>query len=269
MTRLALAQIISTGDPASNLTLVRDGIADAAEQGAEIVVFPEATQCAFGNDLVAIAEPLDGPWACAVTATAREYGVTAVVGMFTPSETGRLRNTLLITGPNGVTSYDKIHLFDAFGSRESDTIDAGDTLSPRPLADTTIGFATCYDIRFPALFTAQAHHGATIIIVCASWRAGPGKADQWELLARARALDSTSFIIAVGQGDPRSLGIEPTTRAPTGIGRSLVISPLGTVLHRLGAAPELLLVQLDPAEATAARQALPVLANQRTELLPR
>ncbi|MDQ0744072.1 putative amidohydrolase [Clavibacter sp. B3I6] len=136
---------------------------------------------------------------------------------------------------------------------------------------TRASLATCYDVRFPALFLAGADRGAVVSIVCASWGAGPGKADQWDLLLRARALDSTSFVVAVGQGDPATLpagsrGHDPASGAPTGIGRSAVISPLGEVLHRLGGEEELLVVDVDTSAVEAARGTLPVLANRRRGL---
>ena len=205
--RLAVAQIVSSADLAANLELIREYATRAKAAGAELVVFPEAAMCAFGNPLADIAEPLDGPWATAVRAIAAELDIAVVVGMFTPGEGGRVRNTLLVTGPGIDTSYDKIHLFDAFGFAESDSVDAGTAPVTFELNGTAIGLATCYDVRFPALFTANARAGAAINIVCASWGAGEGKAEQWDLLVRARAVDSTTFVVACGQGDPA------TTRA--------------------------------------------------------
>ncbi|BAS10929.1 hydrolase Rv0480c/MT0498 [Arthrobacter sp. Hiyo4] len=129
---------------------------------------------------------------------------------------------------------------------------------------TTFGLATCYDVRFPALFTANAKAGAQVNIVCASWGAGEGKADQWDLLVRARALDSTTFVVACGQGDPASVGIASAGKAPTGVGHSAVISPLGAALVALGGEPELAVVDIDPAVIAEVRRQLPVLANART-----
>ena len=110
--------------------------------------------------------------------------------MFTPGtadDGGKVRNTLLVTGRGIEASYDKIHLFDAFGFAESDTVDAGTEPVTFELDGVTFGLATCYDIRFPGLFTENADRGADVNIVCASWGSGPGKAEQWKLLARARA----------------------------------------------------------------------------------
>ena len=262
--RLAVAQIVSSADLAANLELVRDYATRAKAAGAELVVFPEAAMCAFGNPLADIAEPLDGPWATAVRAIAAELDIAVVVGMFTPGEGGRVRNTLLVTGPGLDTSYDKIHLFDAFGFAESDSVDAGTAPVIFQLNGTAIGLATCYDVRFPALFTANARAGAAINIVCASWGAGEGKAEQWDLLVRARAVDSTTFVVACGQGDPATTGLPSAGAAPTGIGHSAVISPLGSPLVALGGEPELAVVDIDPAIIADVRGKLPVLANARS-----
>lgn len=262
--RLAVAQIISGADTAANLELIRDYATQAKAAGAELVVFPEAAMRAFGNPLADIAEPLDGPWASSVRVMAKELDITLVAGMFTQGEGGRVRNTLLVTGPEIDTSYDKIHLFDAFGFAESDSVDAGTAPVTFELNGTTIGLATCYDVRFPALFTANARAGAQVNIICASWGAGEGKTEQWDLLVRARALDSTSFVVACGQADPASIGLPSAGTAPTGIGHSAVITPLGGSVVSLGREPELAIVDIDPTTVTAVRAKLPVLANARS-----
>ncbi len=97
--RIAVAQILSGTDPADNLQIVRDYTGRAAEAGASLVVFPEATMCRFGVPLAPIAEPVDGPWADGVRRIAADAGVTVVAGMFTPADDGRVYNTLLAIGP--------------------------------------------------------------------------------------------------------------------------------------------------------------------------
>src|ERR1700742_1807066 len=106
--RIALAQILSGTDPAANLQLVREYSARAADAGARLVVFPEATMCRFGVPLAPIAEPVDGPWADGVRRIATDSGITVIAGMFTPAGDGRVFNTLLATGPDGLDAhYDK------------------------------------------------------------------------------------------------------------------------------------------------------------------
>jgi predicted amidohydrolase len=262
--RVAIAQLNSGADPSGNLALVEQYTREAVDGGADLVVFPEAMMCAFGNDLADVVEPLDGPWATRVRELATSLGIVVVAGMFTPGEGDRVRNTLLAVGPGVDTSYDKVHLFDAFGYRESDGVEPGTRPVTFEVGGVTMGLATCYDIRFPALFTTTAAAGASINLVCASWGAGEGKVEQWGLLSRARALDSTTFVIACGQADPASSGIVTAGTAPTGVGHSAVVSPLGKVLLELGAEPQLAFVDLDLTQVGDARATLPVLANARS-----
>lgn len=261
--RIALAQIISSADPAANLRQIGERVTQAAAQQVDLVVFPEATMRCFGRSLVDVAEPLDGPWATRVRAIAAEAAVVVAVGMFTPADGDRVRNTLLVVGPGVDASYDKIHLFDAFGYAESDTVAPGTDPLVVDVAGVRIGFATCYDVRFPGLFTHLAGAGAEVICVCASWGAGPGKVEQWDLLTRARALDATSFVVACGQADPATTGVELVGTTPTGIGHSTVVSPRGETMASLGGATDLLVVDVDPSELAAVRTAIPVLANRR------
>ncbi|MGV0699943.1 carbon-nitrogen hydrolase family protein [Mycolicibacter sinensis] len=260
--RIACAQILSGTDPAANLELVADYTERAAGQGAQLVVFPEAAMCRFGVPLGPVAEPLDGPWATGVREIADRADVTVVAGMFTPADDGRVRNTLLATGPGTDSHYHKVHLYDAFGFTESRTVTPGFDPVVIDVEGVGVGLSTCYDIRFPALYTELADRGAQLIAVCASWGAGPGKLRQWELLACARALDSTSYVAAVGQADPGTAGPATPSGAPTGVGHSLVASPWGEAVASAEAAPQLLVCDIDLDVVTTARRTLAVLSNR-------
>ncbi|MGW0861046.1 carbon-nitrogen hydrolase family protein [Streptomyces sp. NPDC002611] len=262
--RIALSQLTTGPDSDKNLLLIEEWTRRAADAGARVVVFPEASMACFGTPLAPLAEPLDGPWADGVRRIARDTGTVVVAGMFTPADGGRVANTLLATGAGVEASYDKIHLYDAFGFRESDTVAAGSAPTVIDVDGVRLGLATCYDVRFPELFRAHADAGAVATLLAASWGAGPGKADQWELLVRARALDATVWLAAVDQAEPGP-GSAPGS-APTGIGHSLVAGPDGTVRHALGAGPELLVADLDVDEVAAVRQRISVLGNRRPEL---
>ncbi len=261
--RVALCQISSTEDPAENLKQVSAAVAEAASRGATVAVFPEATMACFGIPLGPVAEPLDGPWASGMAAVAADHDLVIVAGMFTPAEDGRVRNTLLVTGRGHHLGYDKIHLFDAFGFLESRTVAPGSSPVTVRLDDVVVGVATCYDVRFPELFTTLADQGASVILLGASWGAGEGKREQWELLVRARALDSTCWVVAAGQADPVAAGRSLNPKAPTGIGHSLVADPTGRVVGGLGAEPGVLVVDVDPALVDSTRRVIPVLANRR------
>jgi predicted amidohydrolase len=264
--RLALAQILSGTDPAANLRLVDEYARRAADAGAKLVVFPEATMCRFGVPLAPIAEPVDGPWADGVRRIATDTGITVIAGMFTPAGDGRVRNTLIAAGPGDPNRpdahYDKIHLYDAFGFTESRTVAPGHEPVVITVGELRVGLSICYDIRFPALYTELAQRGAQLIVVCASWGSGPGKLDQWTLLARARALDSTSYIAAAGQAAPGGPLSGSGSGAPTGVGGSLVVSPLGEVVASAGDRPQLVVADIDPDQVTKARDSIAVLRNR-------
>jgi predicted amidohydrolase len=261
--RIALSQLTTGSDPKKNLRLIEEWTARAAEAGARVVVFPEASMACFGTPLAAVAEPLDGPWANAVRDIAKAADIVVVAGMFTPASDGRVTNTLLATGPGVEAAYDKIHLYDAFGYAESDSVAAGSRIVTIDVDGVRLGLATCYDVRFPELFRAQADAGAVATLLAASWGAGPGKLDQWELLVRARALDATVWVAAVDQADPAIGGVAAQGAAPTGIGHSRVVGPDGTVRHGLDAGPGLLVADLDVDEVAAVREKTSVLANRR------
>ncbi|WP_375488596.1 carbon-nitrogen hydrolase family protein [uncultured Mycobacterium sp.] len=258
--RIALAQILSGTDPAANLHLVREYSSRAADAGATLVVFPEATMCRFGVPLGPIAEPVDGPWADGLRQIAADAGITVIAGMFTPAGDGRVTNTLIAAGPATDAHYHKIHLYDAFGFTESRTVAPGREPVVITVGGVEVGLTTCYDIRFPQLYIELARRGAQLITVSASWGSGPGKLEQWTLLARARALDSTSYVAAAGQADPG-----PTdSKAPLGVGGSLVVSPFGEVVVAAGAQPQLVLAEVDLDTVAAARDTIAVLRNQAT-----
>lgn len=257
--RIACAQIVSGTDPAANLEVVEDYTRRAVDVGAQLVLFPEATMCRFGVPLGPVAEPLDGPWAAAVRAIAERAGITVVAGMFTPSADGRVRNTLLATGGGVADHYHKIHLYDAFGFRESRTVAPGSEPVTITVAGVEVGLTTCYDIRFPELYVELARRGARLITVHASWGAGPGKLDQWTLLARARALDTTGWLAAVDQAYP---GDEVAASGPTGVGGSLIASATGDVLVQAGAEADLMVADLDLDAAQKVRETIAVLDNR-------
>jgi predicted amidohydrolase len=268
--RIALAQLASGPCPRSNLRLVAEAADRAVEARASLLVTPEATMRCFGSGgLATVAEPTTGPWASEIREIAAQRGLTVVTGMFTPAVDGRVANTLLVARPDGTSaSYNKIHLFDAFGQQESDVVAAGDRLVLVDVDGVQVGLAVCYDLRFPALFTALAARGAQVIVVAASWADGPGKASQWELLVRARAADSTAYVLACDQARPNGTGRAvaagvPAAGVPAGIGRSLVADPWGEEVASLGPDVGVLVVELDPATVADAREAVPVLRHAR------
>jgi predicted amidohydrolase len=208
---------------------------------------------------------VDGAFCTGLAALARETGVALVAGVFEPAPDGRVYNTAVAYAGSGqlVAAYRKLHLFDALGERESALVAPGSELVVADLAGIPTGFATCYDIRFPELARALVARGAELIVVPGAWAAGLFKEEHWVTLVRARAIENTVWVAAAGQvPDPSS----PPTRAPTGVGRSMLVDPMGTVRADLGLWPQVTVAELDGALTARVRTVLPSLEHRRRDV---
>ena len=264
--RVALGQIPVSSSPEVNFARVRAALAEAAGGGADLAIFPEATQIRFGCDLRAAAEPLDGPFCSGLAAAAKDTGVALVAGVFEPAPDGRVYNTAVAYDGAGelVASYRKLHLFDAFGYRESDQVAPGSAPVLVTLAGMRIGLEICYDVRFGELSRALAVAGADVLVLPAAWAAGLFKEEHWVTLVRARAIENTVWVAAVGQvPDPG----ERPTRAATGIGRSMLVDPMGVARLDLGPAEGLGVGDVDIEQTSQVRAVLPCLANRREDVM--
>ena len=265
--RIALCQIPVSPDPPVNLSRVKEALAEAAAGNADLAVFPEATLTRFGSDLAAAAEPLDGPFCSGLASACAASGVAAVAGVFEPAGGGRFHNTAVAFSASGtlVASYRKLHLYDALGQRESETVAPGSSVVVTSLAGAAVGLQICYDIRFPELTRALALSGARLVTVSAAWATGLFKEEHWVTLLRARAIENTVWIAAVDQvPDPDA----KPTRAPTGVGRSLLIDPMGVVRADLGPSAGVVVVDADLSQVDTVREVLPSLANRREDVFP-
>jgi deaminated glutathione amidase len=267
--RVAAAQFSSVLDLAENRRRATAAIVTAADRGASLVVLPEAAMCAFGAPGSAIAphaEPLDGPFVTALHDAAAATHTTVVAGLFESAD-GGVYNTVVVTTPEGVACrYRKLHLFDALGWRESDQLLAGDPardgVAVCTVGDVTLGVMTCYDLRFPEVARVLVDAGATALAIPAAWVAGPRKAEQWGDLLRARAIESTAYVIAAAQPARRYAGF------------SMIIDPLGEPLVVLdavvdGGLESLAVADIDAETVAKVRRVLPVLEQRRFVVRPR
>ncbi|WP_026157218.1 carbon-nitrogen hydrolase family protein [Corynebacterium capitovis] len=263
---IALLQITTSGDKRANLALVSERVREAAAAGATLIVAPEACSQAFGcGRLDTQAEDLDGPFATALRQLADDLGVTIVAGMFRLADKNgglnRVYNTALITGGGVHKGYNKIHTYDAFDYRESDTVKPGNALVTFVHGDAVVGVATCFDIRYPEQFKDLARRGADVVVVPTSWADGAGKKEQWRALTVARALDAGLFIAAAGQARPGGDTEAGKDSGPTGIGHSVIVGPLGTRIAEGGYGEEIVYASISLDDVRAARRVLPLLGN--------
>lgn len=258
--RAAAVQLVTTLDKEANRDLAVRAAEEAAGAGASLVVLPEATMAAFGGQttpLRPMAETLDGPFVTSLEKVAAGTGATVVAGMFEPADGERVFNTIVAVGPGGlVGAYRKIHLYDAFGWKESDRIAPGpasaDALLVFEAGGLTIGVMNCYDLRFPEVARLLADRGADVIVEPANWIAGAGKRDAWTTLLRARAIENTAYVVAAAKPGPECAGC------------SMILDPAGEVCRALGA-DEVGTIAADLSRERIAdvRRAVPVLANRR------
>lgn len=258
--RIGLVQFTAGERVEDNLAALSERIREAANKGATLIVCPEASSQAFeSGPLNEQAEDLDGTFAQGLRQLAGELGVTIVAGMFRPATGGRVRNTALITGPDLHEGYDKIHTFDTATYRESDSVEPGTQLRTFEHEGATVGVAICFDIRFPDHFQELARRGAQIVAVPTSWAGGDNKIEEWITLSRARALDAGVFIMAPDQANPDgSIGAKNNSD-PLGVGHSIAVAPNGTILALGGSKEEVIVVDIDPEDASRRQAAVPLL----------
>ncbi|MCQ8773714.1 carbon-nitrogen family hydrolase [Streptomyces telluris] len=254
--RASLIQInVDPQEPAAERR-VRAAALVHEQAGSDLVVLPELWHVgAFAfESFAAAAEPLGGPTARAMSAAARDAGVWLHAGSIVEEAPGgALCNTSLVFSPSGelVRTYRKIHRF-GFDKGEAVLMTAGTEPVTLPLPDTTLGLATCYDLRFPELFRALVDAGAQTFVVPAGWPAK--RRGHWTLLARARAVENLSYVLACGTAGTHA-GVEQA-------GHSVVFDPWGETVAEAGPGEEVLTVDLDPARVTKVREEFPALKDR-------
>jgi len=261
--RAAVIQLNSTGDRDRNLEAAERLVRAAGGAGAELVALPEKWNLlAAGEDLLAGAEPLDGPTLTAARAWAAELGIHLLAGSISEQHAdGKAFNTSVLIGPDGgdLAVYRKIHMFDVdvggVSYRESDHEQPGEEIVTARLAGATLGLSVCYDLRFPELYRILALRGAQILAIPSAFTAATGR-DHWEVLLRARAIESQAFVLA-----PNQVGEAPPHFASHG--RSAIVDPWGVVLAMAPDEECFAIAELDFAILERVRESLPSLANRR------
>ncbi|MGH3502609.1 MAG: deaminated glutathione amidase [Nocardioidaceae bacterium] len=259
--KIAAGQFAASERWEINARTCGDLIEDAASGGAGVLVLPEGVLARFTDDLARIraaAQPLDGPFVQAVAEATKDKDTTVVVGIHERLDADRVFNTLVVLRDGQlVTTYRKLHLYDAFDAKESANVAPGNAVPE--LLDCqgfSLGLMTCYDIRFPELARLHALAGADALLVPAAWVKGPGKERHWEVMLTARALENTCYVVAAGECGQRN------------VGSSMVLDPLGVAVSRLAERPGLCWADLDKDRLAEARRQLPLLDNRRFSVDP-
>ncbi|MCO5733706.1 carbon-nitrogen hydrolase family protein [Rhizobium sp. SSA_523] len=271
--KLAAIQMCSGVDPQVNAAAMARLVRDAAAQGAIYVQTPEMTG-ALQRDRAGLRAILrdesDDLILAEAAALASDLSIFVHIGSTAIARAdGKIANRSFLLGPDGrlICSYDKIHMFDVdldHGQswRESAAYEAGTEARVATLPFGRLGFAICYDVRFPQLFRAEALAGAEILTVPAAFTRSTGEA-HWEILLRARAIENGAFVVAAAQAGIHEDGRET-------YGHSMIIDPWGRILGEAGGEGEaVVMAEIDMEAVHSARAKIPNLVNAREFALDR
>lgn len=259
---VAVAQFAPNADKADNLRVIEELVAVAAARGASVVLFPEYASYfvdPFDATLAANAEPLDGPFVRTLTRIADGYDVVVVAGLVERGDGQRVRNAVVAVDRTGVLAVShKLHLYDAFGQRESDWVEPGAIAAPETfeIGGLTVALMTCYDLRFPEVARVLADAGAHLVLVAAQWVRGPLKEHHWRTLLQARAIENTLYV--AGADHP----------PPLGVGSSVIVDPVGVEIAGVGTATDVAVAFVDAASIERIRRVNPALALRRFTVAP-
>ncbi|MGC9446443.1 carbon-nitrogen hydrolase family protein [Cereibacter johrii] len=270
--RAALVQLTVTDDPEENLPVTLGHIRAAAAAGAEVVLTPECTN-ALSSSREHQRRILRHEEEDATLAALREEAARAGIwllagslGLRTHEADGRFANRSFLIGPDGAVAarYDKIHMFDVNVSetevyRESAAYRPGAAAVLAQAGEASIGMTVCYDLRFPHLYRRLAQAGAQILTVPAAFNHLTGAA-HWEVLLRARAIETGCFVLAPAQ---TGFHAEAHGNGRRTHGHSLAVAPWGEILADAGTEPGVTLIDLDLAEVARARHRVPSLGHDR------
>ena len=269
--KVAALQLCASDDPVANLAHTLSMVQQASEAGAQFIATPEVTNCVSSsrrrqNEVLALQEN-DQTLAAMCTAAAR-FGVWISVGSLALKlpDDDRFTNRSFMIDPSGqiVAQYDKIHMFDVTLSeteqyRESDGYRAGDHAVIADTAFGKIGMTICYDIRFPHLYRGLAKSGASILLIPAAFAQPTGRA-HWEVLLRARAIETGCYVIAAAQtGEHQTSQRRPRKT----YGHSMIVSPWGEIMADAGEDQGIIYADLDLSLVESTRARVPsILSNQ-------
>lgn len=262
---VAVGQFAPTEHKQANLDTIGGFARQARSQGAALLTLPEYASFMaprLDERIVAASEPLDGPFVTALGEMARTLDIAIVAGFNERIEgERRVHNTVVLVDSGGTVAgtYRKLHLYDAFGGRESERIAPGEpgVVATMSVGELTVAAQTCYDLRFPEVTRTLVDAGADLVLLPAQWVPGPLKEDHWVTLLRARAIENTVYIAAAGQS------------APLGSGRSMVVDPMGVVVAAMGEGVGVALAAVDRHRLDDVRDKNPSLRARRFEVRPR
>ena len=259
---VAVAQFAPGRDYVENIDRITGLAHLAAQRGASLIVFPEYSSYfsdPMDGSFARNAQPLDGRFVAHLTQVAGRLGATLVAGLVEQRHGAKFSNTLVAVNGDGiVATYRKLHLYDAFGQRESDWVVPGDIDEPQifEVNGIRVGMQTCYDVRFPEVTRRIVDGGAELVLIPAEWVRGPLKEHHWRTLVTARAIENTVYVAAADHAPP------------IGVGNSLIVGPMGVHMVAIGEAVDVAVAWVSRQRLADVRAKNPALALRRFRVEP-
>ena len=261
--KIGLVQFKSSTNKDKNLKKIISYVSKAADNKAALCAFPEflmfytdSTQSP--KQLADMSETIDGEFVSSIAQSAKENRMQ-IVGSFyeTSRKKDRVYDTSFIINKSGkvISTYRKIHLYDALGFRESDKMISGSKIAkPVKTSVGKMGMMICYDLRFPEMSRALAVAGSEVLVAPSAWVQGKMKEEHWIAINKTRAIENGCFVIA------------PDQVGNIYCGRSIVVDPFGSILLDLKHKQTMGFVEINLEKVKQTRKVLPLLKNRRSDV---
>lgn len=263
MTKVAVVQMRAETDKKNNLKKILRYISQAARRDAKLCTFPEFMMCYTPSsqsaiDLANTAEKINGEFVSSISEEAKKNSIQVIGTLYEKSpKPNRVYDTSFLIGKNGkvITTYRKIHLYDALGFKESSKLYPGSSIvKPVKTSAGKMGMMICYDLRFPEMSRILASSGSEILVVPSAWVKGKMKEEHWVTINKTRAIENGCYVIS------------PDQVGNIYCGRSLVVDPYGKILLDMKKKEGIGIVDISLDEVKQVRQKLPLLQNRRTDV---
>jgi len=263
--KVAIVQFKASTNKETNLRKITDFILKAAKNKAKLVAFPEfmmfyTSSSQSAKQLASLAETINGNFVKTITKSAKENNIQ-VVGSFyeKSSKKDRVYDTSFVVDKSGkvISTYRKIHLYDALGFRESDKMTSGSKIAkPVKTSIGKLGMMICYDLRFPEMSRSLAVAGSEILVAPSAWVKGDMKEEHWLTINKTRAIENGCYVVA------------PDQVGNIYCGRSVIVDPYGKVLVDMKKKQGIAYADIDLKKIKQTRKVLPLLKNRRTDVYP-
>ena len=263
--KVAIVQFKASTNKETNLKKIINFIIKAAKHQAELIAFPEfmmfyTNSSQTAKELANLSETIQGNFVARIAEEAKNNKIQVVGTFYEKSKIkNRVYDTSFVIDKFGkiISTYRKIHLYDALGFKESKKMTSGSKIAnPVQTSIGKIGMMICYDLRFPELSRSLAASGSEILIAPSAWVQGLMKEEHWITINKSRAIENGCYVIA------------PDQVGNIYCGRSIVIDPYGKVLLDMKKKQGIGYVDIKLKKIKETREVLPLLKNRRTDIYP-